>query len=193
MRKPTEHGPRFSTLAESDLTEAQRRVYRAIASGPRGGVRGPFHALLRSPELADRVHRLGEYVRFENALPARLNELAILVTARFWGAQYEWHAHAPHAARAGLDAAAITDIAQGRRPAGMQDDETIVYGFCTELHEQKSVSDATWNRALALLGERGVIELIGVCGYYSLLAMVLNCDRHPLPDGVEPPLAPARR
>jgi 4-carboxymuconolactone decarboxylase len=179
---------RFKPLAENDMTDAQRKVYREIAGGPRGGVRGPFIALLRSPELTDRVQKVGEYIRFESSLPARLNEFAILITARYWNAQYEWYAHHPLALKAGLSAAVAADLAQGRRPAGMQDDEAAVYDFCTELHEKKAVGDKAYKAALDRFGERGVVDLIGVSGYYTLVSMVLNVDRSPLPGGATPPL-----
>jgi 4-carboxymuconolactone decarboxylase len=180
--------PRLPPLDEAGLTEAQRRVAQAIASGKRGGVRGPFHALLRSPELADRVQRLGAYLRYESALDPRLAELAILVTARHWGAQYEWHAHRPIAIGAGLAPEVADAIAAGLRPEALAHDEAAVYDFCRELHEGKGVGDATWERALARLGERGVVDLVGLCGYYALIAMVLNAARVPMPPGVEPPL-----
>lgn len=179
---------RFKPLSPEEMTEAQRKVHQDIAGGPRGGVRGPFNALLRSPELADRAQKMGEYARFSSALPAPLNELAILVTARYWSAQYEWYAHQKLGAKAGLSLKLMSELAEGKRPGGMQDDEAAVYEFCTELHQGKSVSDATYKRALDRFGERGVVDLIGVCGYYTLVSMVLNVDRHPLPEGVPPPL-----
>jgi 4-carboxymuconolactone decarboxylase len=181
---------RFKELTEADMTDAQRRVYREIATGPRGGVRGPFNALLRSPELADRVQKVGEYIRFESSLPARINEFAILITARHWNAQFEWYAHHSLAIKAGLDPDIVADLAQGKRPAGMKDDEAAVFDFCRELHEKKSVSDASYMAALDKLGERGIVDLIGVSGYYTLVSMVLNVERHPLPEGVAPPLQP---
>ncbi len=177
---------RFKELQQSDMTDAQRKAYDGIVSGPRGGARGPFNALLRSPDLADRVQRVGEYVRFNSSLPARLNELAILVVARYWSAQYEWYAHRELALAAGLDAKIADEISLGRRPAGMKDDEAVIYDFCTELHQKKSVSDANYAAALEKFGERGVIDLVGVSGYYTLVSMILNVDRHPLPEGVEP-------
>ena len=180
--------PRLPPIPESELSEAQRRVRDGIASGPRGGVRGPFDALLRSPELADRLQKVGAYVRFESSLPAPLSELAILVTARHWGAQYEWWAHRRLAEKAGLAPAIADAIAEGRRPGALQADEAAVYDFCRELHETKNVSDAAWNVALARFGERGVIDLIGTCGYYGAVSMVLNAARVPLPEGVAPPL-----
>ena len=180
--------PRFKKLVEGEMDEAQLKVYRDLASGPRAGVRGPFNALLRSPILADRAQKLGEYLRFESVLPARLNEFAILITARHWNAQYEWYAHHIHAMKGGLKPEIAADLAQGKRPANMQDDEAIVFDFCHELHTNKAVSDATYARALKQFGERGVVDLIGVSGYYSLVSMVLNVDRQPLPDGVPLPL-----
>jgi len=181
--------PRFKPLGEGDMTDAQRKVYREIAGGPRGSVRGPFNALLRSPDLANHVQRVGEYVRFHSSLPARLNELAILVTARYWTAQYEWYAHQQLAVKAGLDPAIAADIAQGRRPSRMSGEETVVYEFAKELHEKKRVSDATHAAVLERFGERGVVDLIGACGYYTLVSMILNVDRYPLPEGVAAPLA----
>lgn len=171
------------------MTEEQRRVYQSIAAGPRGGVRGPFNALLRSPELADRVQKVGEYLRFDTSLPPRLNELAILVNARFWGSKYEWYAHRPLAEKAGLAGAIADDLASNRRPAGMQADETIVYEFCTALHTTHGVDDALFERAVAALGERGVVDLIGVSGYYTLVSMMLNVAEIPLPPGVSAPWA----
>lgn len=177
---------RFKQLETAEMTDAQRAAYEAIVSGPRGGARGPFNALLRSPDLADRVQRVGEFVRFNSSLPARLNELAILVVARYWSAQYEWYAHRKLAITAGLNPQITDDIASGRHPANMQDDESAVYAFCKELNERKSVGDATYKAALDRFGERGVVDLIGASGYYTLVSMILNVDRHPLPEGIEP-------
>jgi 4-carboxymuconolactone decarboxylase len=169
------------------MTEAQQRVYRAIAGGPRGGVRGPFNALLRSPELADRVQKVGEYLRFESSLPARLNELAILINAHFWGSKYEWYAHRPLAEKGGLAPAIADDVARNTRPSSMQPDEAVVYDFCTALHTTHAVDDALFARAVATVGERGVIDLIGVSGYYTLVSMVLNVAEIPLPTGAASP------
>jgi 4-carboxymuconolactone decarboxylase len=182
--------PRFKPLVESEMTDAQRKVYREIASGPRGGVRGPFNALLRSPELADRAQKFGEYVRFNTSLPERLKEFAILITARHWSAQYEWHAHHAHAMKAGLNPQIAADLARGKRPAGMQEDEAAVYDFCKELHEKKAVSDSAYKAVADRFGERGVVDLIGISGYYTMVSMVHNVGRHPLPAGVAAPLAP---
>jgi 4-carboxymuconolactone decarboxylase len=181
---------RFKPLGESEMTEAQRKVYKEIASGPRGGVRGPFNALLRSPELADRAQKFGEYVRFNTSLPERLKEFAILITARHWTAQYEWHSHHAHALKAGLAPRLAAELARGQRPAGMADDEAAVHDFCKELHENKAVSDSAYKAVADKFGERGVVDLIGISGYYTMVSMVLNVERHPLPDGVSAPLPP---
>jgi len=169
------------------MTDAQKRVYDAIAGGPRGGVRGPFGVLLRSPELADRVQKVGEHLRFHSSLPARLNEFAILINARFWGSKYEWYAHRPLAIKGGLAESLADDVARGARPVGMQDDEAVVFDFCSVLHQQHFVDDALFTRAVAILGEQGVVDLIGVSGYYTLVSMVLNVAEIPLPAGVASP------
>ena len=179
--------PRFPDLPKEGLTDAQKRVYDAIAGGPRGGVRGPFGVLLRSPELADRVQKVGEHLRFHSSLPARLNEFAILINARFWGSKYEWYAHRPLAIKGGLAESLADDVARGARPVGMQDDEAVVFDFCSVLHQQHFVDDALFRRAVSILGEQGVVDLIGVSGYYTLVSMVLNVAEIPLPAGVASP------
>ena len=183
-------GTRFAVLTEATMTPRQRESYQAIVSGPRKGARGPFNALLRSPEVADRVQKVGEYIRFQSTIPAALNEMAILITGRFWGAQYEFWAHSRLARQAGLADMIIDAIAEGRRPRTMSGDERIVYDFCSELFRDKSVSDATFKAAVGRFGEQGVIDLIAASGYYSIVSMVLNVDRHPLPEGEKPPLKP---
>jgi 4-carboxymuconolactone decarboxylase len=187
---PADGGRRFPLLTEATMTPRQRQAYDGIVSGPRKGSAGPFNALLRSPEVADRVQRVGEYVRFQTSIPAPLNEMAILITGRFWNAQFEFWAHARLARQAGLGDAVIDAIAQGRRPGTMSDDERIVYDFCTELFRDKAVSDATFQAVAARFGEQGVIDLIAASGYYSIVSMVLNVDRYPLPAGEQPPLKP---
>jgi 4-carboxymuconolactone decarboxylase len=184
---------RYPPLELEAMTPAQREVAEAIASGPRGGLRGPFQAWLRSPEVAQRLQKVGEYLRFSSSVPRRLNELAILITARAWDAQFEWYAHHRLALEAGLDPAVAADIAAGRRPASMRDDEAVVYDFCTELRDTRRVGDETLARAQALLGEAGVIDLIAVSGYYDIVSMTLNVAEVPLPDGLEPPLQPLAR
>ena len=194
---------RFKLIPLDELTPAQRALSDAIKSGPRaklassgaskpGPLGGPFNVWLRSPGIGNLVQRLGEEIRFRSSLPPKLNELAILVTARHWTSQYEWFAHHKLALEGGLDPAIAEDIAQGRRPEHMDVDETLVYDFSRELQQKHGVSDAIYAAALARFGERGVVDLISVNGFYVLVSMCLNVDRTPLPEGVPPPLPPLR-
>jgi 4-carboxymuconolactone decarboxylase len=185
---PPADGRRFPVLTEAAMTPRQREAYQGIVSGPRKGAAGPFNALLRSPDVADRVQRVGEFVRFQSSIPAALNELAILITGRFWGAQFEYWAHSRLARQAGLPDAIIDAVAQGVRPPSMTDEQRVVHDFCTELFRDKAVSDASFAAVVGRFGEQGVIDLIAACGYYSIVSMTLNVDRHPLPDGETPPL-----
>ena len=178
--------PRFTEIKPEQMTEAQKRVYDEIAAS-RGGVRGPFGVLLRSPELADRWQRLGEYVRFRTSLPPRLNEFAILITARFWGSKYEWFAHKPLAIKGGLAESIAEDLAQNKRPANMKPDEELVYEFCTTLQRKHFVDGALFKRAIETLGERGVIDLVAVSGFYVAVSMVLNVAEIPIPPGEKSP------
>ena len=180
---------RFKPLTPETMTAEQKEVADRIMAGPRKGMRGPFSALLRSPELADSAQKLGEYVRFKTSIPPRLNELAILLTARHWTAQYEWYAHRRLAMQAGLSQDIADAIAEGKKPSAMGPEETIVYNFCHELLDTGQVSDANYKAVIDKFGERGAVDLIGVTGYYSLVAMVLNVDRVPIPDGGKLPLA----
>jgi 4-carboxymuconolactone decarboxylase len=187
MKELNLRGDRFKPLTRDELTPQQEILVKDLLAGARGTVSGPFNALLRSPEMGNHAQKLGEYVRFKTSVPKRLNEMAILMTARFWSSQYEWFAHERLAREAGLGAAVIADIHAGRRPAGMEPDETVVYDFCTELRERRRVSDRTFAAAVELLGEKGVIDLIANMAYYDLVSMVLNVDRYPLPEGAELP------
>jgi len=178
---------RFEPLTAETMTADQKRVADAIQAGPRGaGLRGPFSALLRSPELCDLVQRVGAYVRFGSSIPSKLNELAIIMAGRKWTAQYEFYAHRRLALEAGLNPAIADAIANGKRPDGMDADEAAVYDFASELLGTGQVSDANFAGVKERWGERGVVDLIGAVGYYSLVSMVLNVDRVPLPDGVAP-------
>lgn len=180
-------GDRFKPLTWEQLTPEQKTMVNDLLAGMRTSLEGPFNALLRSPEVGNLSQKLGEYARFRTALPRRLNEMAILLTAQWWSSQYEWHLHKTFALEAGLRAAVIDDIQAGRRPHGMQPDETVIYDFCAELRERRRVSDASFRAAVDLLGERGVVDLIAVMGYYSLVSMMLNVDRYPLPAGAPLP------
>jgi 4-carboxymuconolactone decarboxylase len=183
------NGPeRFPALPDSAMTPSQRSVLAEVLAGPRKGAPGPFKAMLRSPGLMEHAHKLGAYVRFESSIPPRLNELAILLTARHWTAQFEWYAHARLAQQAGLGPAVIDAIRDRRRPDAMAEDETAVYDFTHALLSTGSVSDGAFAAVTRLFGERGVIDLTGAIGYYSLVSMILNVDRTALPAGEAQPL-----
>ena len=182
---------RFPELTPETMTDEQRAVADAIQSGPRGaGLRGPFNALMRSPVLCDLVQRVGAYVRFGSSIPAPLNELAICMAGRKWSAQYEFYAHRRLGIDAGLSPAILDAVAEGRRPANMSGDETIVYEFATDLLGTGSVSDAKYQATFDRFGERGIMDLVGAIGYYSLVSMTLNVAQVQLPEGVSPPLKP---
>ena len=185
-------GDRFKPLTWEQLTPEQKTMVNDLLAGTRTSLNGPFNALLRSPEMGNAAQKLGGYVRFRTSLPRRLNEMAILLTAKWWSAQYEWYAHKTLALDAGLNAAVIDDIQAGRRPTGMQADERVIYDFSTEMRERRRVSDATFKAAVDLLGEKGVMDLVAVMGYYDLVSIVLNVDRYPLPEGAPPPFPEPR-
>jgi 4-carboxymuconolactone decarboxylase len=151
---------------------------------------GPFNVLLRSPEMGDQAQKLGAQLRFHSSLPDKLRELAIIMTARSWNAQYEWYAHKRLALQVGLSPALIDAIAAGKRPASMEPDVEAAYDFASELLKTRQVSDRTFHAAVAKLGERGVVDLTALMGYYHMVSMLLNIDRYPLPDGVQPELKP---
>jgi len=179
---------RLGPLAPEQLSPAQQAAAQAVIDGPRGAVYGPFVPLLRSPELMECADRMGEYLRYRSAIGNRLSELAILLTAREWNQQVEWAIHAPIAQRCGIGATIIDAIAARRRPAAMLVDEEVVYDFCMQLHRDKKVGDATYANAVALFGEKGVVDLMGINGYYTLLAMVMNAAQTPAPASSAPPL-----
>ena len=182
---------RYPQLQTSDFTLRQKEVADAIQSGPRGGgLRGPFNALLRAPELCDLVQRVGAYVRYGSSIPAALNELAICMAGRKWTAQYEFYAHRTLAIDAGLNPAILDAVANGTTPAGMSADETIVYNFVTALLSNGSVPDAQYQPAVDRFGENGVMDLVGAVGYYTIVSMVLNVADVQLPDGEPKPLKP---
>jgi 4-carboxymuconolactone decarboxylase len=182
-------GDRFKPLTWEQLTPEQRTMVNDLLAGQRTALSGPFNALLRSPEMGNLAQKLGEYVRFRSSVPRRLNEMAILMTAQAWSSQYEWYAHKTLALDAGLNLAIVDDLQAGRRPSAMQKDEAVVYDFCSELRSKHRVSDGTYRSAVELLGERGVVDLIALMGYYDLVSMTLNVDRYPLPDNAPLPFA----
>jgi 4-carboxymuconolactone decarboxylase len=177
--------PRIALASAENLNPEQRRVYDAIASGPRAGVRGPFLALLHQPAVADKWQQLGEVLRYRTSLPPRLSELAILVTARHMDCQYEWSAHEKHAKAGGVSPEIIEAIKAGRKPAKLAADEQAVYDYAIELHRQHAVSPETYDRAKAAFGAVGVVELTALLGYYTMVAMTLNAHEI-LPEGAPP-------
>ena len=179
---------RLPPIPAEKMTPEQRKAAEEFRAARNADVGGPFMPLLRSPEVMNRARAMGDYLRFKSVFPPRLSEFAILITARQWTQNYEWTAHAPLALKGGLSADTIKAIAEGRRPARMAEDEDILYTFCDELARNHAVSDATYARAVGKFGEQGVIDTIGLTGYYTMIAMVLNTARTPLPDGVKPPL-----
>ena len=183
-------GDRFKPLTYDEMTPAQKTMVEHLIAGPRGGVNGPFNVLLRSPEIGDLGQEFGGAARFKSSLPQRLYELAILVTARYWTAQYEWQAHHRSALQAGLSASICDAIAQGRRPTGMKSDEEALYNFVSELLNTKQVSDATFAAAKNVFGEKGVVDIIAVTGWYNIVSMMLNVDQYPVGDGTQPELKP---
>jgi 4-carboxymuconolactone decarboxylase len=172
---------RLPPIPQRCWTEEQRAQADAIVKGPRGALVPPFVPLLRSPELMGHVQRMGEYLRYRSALPPRLSELAILVTARHWTQQVEWAIHAPIAIAQGVPAQAVDDIARGRTPGGLDDDGVLVARFCSELQSTKSVADGTWEAFVERFGEKAAMDLTGIVGYYTLLSMVMNVARTPAP------------
>jgi 4-carboxymuconolactone decarboxylase len=187
--------PRFPDIDEAALTRRQREVYDRIVAGPRGEVVGPLRVWLHSPDLADRAQALGQFARYDTVLPPVLSELAILVTARIWSSGFEWTHHAPIAAGAGLSAEVIGAIGRGVRPVFGEPDQQAVFDAAVELHRDRTLSDATHDRALAALGRKGLVDLVGICGYYTLISMTINAfgvtdgDGPPLPEIATPPEA----
>jgi 4-carboxymuconolactone decarboxylase len=197
----THAADRFAIMQPEQMNAEQKKLFESIVAGPRAAnygadaaghvlKGGPFNAWLRSPELGDRLQKVGEHIRFKTSIPKRLNEFAILITAREWTSQYEWHAHHALAMNAGLDPKIAADLAVGKRPANMKDDEAAIYDFCIQLHRSKKVDDANFQRVKALFGEQGVVDLIGVSGYYTAVSMTLNVAEVPLPEGTPLPLKP---
>lgn len=179
------HVDRMPPIPLSEMDDAQRTAADALAAGPRGGVKGPFIPLLRSPELMDRLQKVGEYLRFRSALEPRISEFVMLVVSRQWTQQFEWAVHAPLALKAGVKPQTLESLAEGRRPAAMAADEGIAYDFVSELAMNKGVSDATYRAVVDQFGERGIIDLLGLAGYFTTMSMVLNVAHTPAPAGLE--------
>src|SRR5450631_3468603 len=184
-------GERMAEIPLDKMSPAQRTIADAIMSGPRKGLSGPFNAWLRSPELAGRLQKVGEYLRFNTSLDKRVNEMAIIMTAQYWGSTYEWSAHAPLALKAGLDPAIVAAIGAGRKPETMKEDEAIVWEFTTQLRRDHGVDDAIYAKAVDKFGEQGVMDLIAVNGYYDVVSMTLNVAHVVPPSGGELPFKQA--
>jgi 4-carboxymuconolactone decarboxylase len=178
-------GDRFPGLTYDEMTPQQKAATDRALAG-RGAV-GAFNIAVRSPEMADAMWPFGDRIRFHLSVPDRLKELAILITGRYWMAQFEWLAHRNAGIQAGLPEATVRAIAEGRRPSSMQPDEEAVYNFCTELYKTKQVSDATFQAIKDKVGERGIVEIIGAAGYYQLVSMLMNADRLPLANASQKP------
>jgi 4-carboxymuconolactone decarboxylase len=173
---------RMPPLPAGKMTEAQRKAAAEMIAGPRKGVKGPFIPLLRSPELMDRLQKVGEYLRFQSSLEQRISELVMLIVSREWTQHFEWFVHVPLGRKAGISEDTIAALAEGRRPSRMSEDEELAYDFCAELLRNKGVSETTYRRAVAKLGENGVIDMIGVAGYFTTVSMVMNVAHSPPSD-----------
>lgn len=172
--------PRLTLLDEPSMTDAQHSLLESLRAGPRGAsltLRGPFAAWMYAPTLGELAQKLGAHCRYGTALPPRLSEFAILCTARFWRAQYEWFAHAPMAEKAGVKSKTIEDLRRGRLPKSAPKDERAIYNFVLELYKTRRVADRTYKRIQSLLGDGATVELVGILGYYALISMTLNVFR----------------
>ena len=185
---PTMPPPRLPALDPAALTPEQRTVYDAIASGPRGRVQGPLAVWLHSPGLADNAQRLAAFCRYGTSLEPRLSELAILVTGRAWSAQFEWAVHKPIALKAGLSEAVVDAIRNRPTPPFERDDERVVHDFAMTLHIDRKVPQALYEAAVRTLGLAGVVDLVGILGYYTLISMTINAFNVPLEGGQVPEL-----
>jgi 4-carboxymuconolactone decarboxylase len=183
---------RIAELRPETMTEEQKAVQQEIVSGPHGRIVGPYFAWLYSPELARRTRNLSEFIRFKSTLPPRLSELAILITGRFWRADFEFYAHARLGKQAGLDEALITALAENRRPTFKLEGERVVYDLIWELLHTQRAREATYARAVQALGQQAVVELVATAGYYSMVSLTLNCFQVPLPEGVPSPFRDAK-
>jgi 4-carboxymuconolactone decarboxylase len=171
--------PRLMPPALDKLTKAQKELRDAIAAGPRSTfmMRGPFAIWMEAPEFGMLAQRLGGHVRFKTAVPPRLSEFAILCTARTWRAQFEWEAHAPIAEKAGIKPATIRALRAGRKPISAPADERAIYDFVQQLYRKRRVSDGLYKRVHKLFGDSGMVEFVGILGYYSMISMTLNVFR----------------
>src|SRR5271169_984360 len=179
---------RMPPIPADKWTDAQKKSAEEITSGPRKELVGPFIPLLRSPEYMSRLQKVGEYLRYKTNLGSNISEFIILLIGRHWTQQFEWYSHESLALKAGIKAETIKAIAEGQRPAAMTPDEEMIFEYVTELLLHQSVSDHSYGRVVNRFGEQGVIDITGLCGYYTLLGMLMNVTRTPLPPGIAPPL-----
>jgi 4-carboxymuconolactone decarboxylase len=196
LKKVAAMGPiRLPAIEDDKLTPEQRALMGAIASGPRGTFKmsGPFFCYLHAPAFGELAQKLGAHCRYGTSIAPRLTELAILTTAHLWKAHYEWAAHEPQALKAGVKPTTIQALRAGREPASAPKDERVIHTFIKELYLTRRVSDRAYKAAHAILGDTGVVELVGLCGYYAMVAMTLNVFRMPVPDGSLPFKEPATR
>lgn len=180
---------RLPLLTDAQMNEAQRKAAAELIAGPRKAVIGPFIPLLYSPELMDRFQRVGEYLRFGSTVPAKLNELAMCITARHTTNHFEWAVHYPNAVKLGVAREALDALGEGRIPRGLAEDEALVFDFVSELLARNGVCDATYERALKHFGEQGLVELVGLVGYFIAICLVMNVAHTPAPKSEAPPLA----
>ncbi|MDO8777880.1 MAG: carboxymuconolactone decarboxylase family protein [Burkholderiaceae bacterium] len=178
--------PRIHLPSRDEMNVEQREVYDRIVSGPRGKIQGPLRAALHNAELAEKWQALGSLLRYRTSFSPRLSEIAILVTGRQGQSPFEWYAHRIEAERVGVEVSLIEAILQGERPQDLSEEDAAVYDYAMQLCQHRSVSDAVYARALRHFGERGVVELTALVGYYTMVAMTLNCHEIPLPEGVAP-------
>jgi len=181
-------GPRFPTRTMEQLNSEQKAVAEGVLKQSSAGLGGPYAMLINSPELLKRYLLMTEYLRQKTSLPKHLNEMAILLEARIWDAQYEWWAHEPIARKAGLSDAIINDIRDGKRPASLKPDEAAVYDFVTELLHKRQLSDETFAHAKQILGEQQVVDLAAVTGFYVMVSAVIAAGRVGIPNGDPAPL-----
>ncbi len=186
---------RLPLLTEDKLDDEQRALLQSLRAGPRGDrvkLGGPFGVYMHAPQYGELVQQLGAFLRFKTSLEPRLSEFAILCVARIWRAQYEWHAHAPIAEKAGVTPEAIRYIKAGRTPKKAAKDERAIFDFVQELHKRRRVSERNYKRLQGFLGDRGIVELTGILGYYTGVSMILNVFNVPLPEGATPSFAEPR-
>lgn len=190
---PMQYGsPRYPVIDPASFTPEQKKFAEEMMQPPRNGNAnnpGPFRVYFRSPEFGLHAIEMSDYLRWGTGLPDRLTELAIIIAARNWNSAYIWRAHYPAAVKGGLDPSVGADIAAGRRPTKMKDDEALIYDFLTQMYRDKEITDSTFNAMKAKFGEKGVTNIMGLAGYYGITAMALITAKQPVPPGDEPKLA----